>query len=460
MIPSLFFTVLIMNNTHLIKYVEPKSLAQRAGIAAGDILYAINGMPVSDILEYRYLCCEDFVKLTVQKQDGRMATLDIKKDPYHDLGMEFTYPLMSKPRRCHNKCIFCFIDQLPPGMRETLYFKDDDTRLSLLHGNYVSATNLSETDIGKICKMRISPINISVHATNSNLRIRMLGNKNAGNILIIMQKFAAHRIEMNTQIVLCKGVNDGQNLEYTLRDLAALHPQVHSVSVVPVGISRHREGLYPLQPFDKQDCRDVIEQVATLSANFLTTLGTCFVFLADEFYIKGEMPLPNYDHYEDFAQLENGIGMMTCFLDEFSLALDDDIAEVSPARVAVATGTLAYPYIQQCTDEIEKRFPMISIKLIPVRNDFFGENITVSGLLCGCDIIAQMGNLSGYDRLVLPSNLLRHGEDVLLDDFTLDELSKQLHIPNIACHNGGDDFLYTILGHSACTDATGTYPSF
>lgn len=427
-----------------IKGVTKGSVADKKGIKAGDKLIAINSHPIRDVLDYRFYMCEKNVTLTLASGEVK-----IKKGEYDDLGLEFETYLMDSQKSCHNKCIFCFIDQNPKGMREGIYFKDDDTRLSFLFGNYVTLTNVGDEELDRLVKMHISPINISVQTTNPELRCRMLSNRFAGKILEQMKRLADGGLDLNAQIVLCKGINDKAELERTLRDLEAFVPSLKSISIVPVGISKHREGLYPLEPFTKEDCIGIVENAGKIGDEFYKKYGTRLVFLADEFYVKAELPVPPVDYYEDFPQLENGVGMIRTMSDD----IDDEIEWLLESHeipfdkkrsVSVVTGKASFDFISGIVEKIKKIWYNIDCNVYCIRNDFYGENVTVSGLLTGGDIISQLKGCDLGDEVLIPRNALRHEGDKFLDDVTLEELEKELSVKVFPAKEGCE-FLYGII---------------
>ena len=435
-----------MNKYTLVSGCEPGSIAEEVGIEKGDMLLSVNGCDVKDVLEYRFLCADTEVSLEIKKANGEIEEIEIEKDEYEDLGIEFEFPLMSKPRACKNKCIFCFIDQLPKGMRDTLYFKDDDSRLSFLQGNYVTLTNLSEREIDNIAKMRISPVNVSVHTTDSELRVFMMKNKTAGRVCEIMRRWADAGIIMNCQIVLCRGINDGKQLDKTIGDLSEFYPSVGSVSVVPVGISDHREGLFELTPFDRESASGVLEQVEAWQKKLLKKNGTRFIYAADEFYLKAERSIPDYEEYEDFPQIENGVGLISSMRCEFEEAMEDAEKDGIRRKCSIATGAAAFEFIRGLAAAMKSKFENIDINVYRIENTVFGRNITVAGLICGNDIINQLKGKSLGDTLYITSSMLRDGENVLLDDITTDELSDRLGVKIETIENDGFDFLNKLSG--------------
>lgn len=429
----------------VIGYVEPESYAEEAGLEAGDIILSINGNEFYDILEYRFLTSESEVVLDVLKKNGDTEEITIEND-YEDLGIEFENSLIDKPQHCRNKCIFCFIDQLPDGMRETVYFKDDDTRLSFLQGNYVTLTNMSDNDIDRLISMRISPINISVHTTNPDLRVEMLNNKNAGKIYDIMKKFADNNIYMNCQIVLCRGYNDKDELDRTINDLANLHPYVQSLSVVPVGLTAHRDGLCELKAYDTKSSYDVVRQVEEWQSELLEELGTRFVYLSDEFYINSKLSIPRAEEYEGFPQIENGVGLMASMSEEFDAGLVLLGKKRIRKTVCVITGELAYGYILGLCQKLCRACDGLKINVYPIKNDFFGGGVNVSGLVVGGDIISQLKDKEIGETAFIPSSMLRAEEDVFLDDVTLGELCEELGCEVVPINSDGYEFIEKITG--------------
>ena len=432
---------------HLIQAVEEGGIAEEMGIEPGDRLLEINGETVEDIFDYQYMIEEEYVEVLIAKPSGEEWLLEIDKDYEEDLGVTFDNGLMDDYRSCTNKCIFCFIDQMPKGMRETLYFKDDDSRLSFLQGNYVTLTNMSEKDVDRIIKYHLSPINISFQTTNPELRCRMLHNRFAGESLKKVDRFYEAGIQMNGQIVLCKGFNDGEELERSIRDLTKYLPHLQSVSVVPVGLSRFREGLEPLEPFTREDARRVLEQIHRWQEKLYPEYGLHFVHASDEWYILAGEELPREESYDGYLQLENGVGMIRLMLEEYEdalarleepEALDNRILKGTYSSV---TGQIAYPYIRRMADRLMERFPEVKIQVFPIRNDFFGERITVAGLLTGQDIIAQLKGRDLGEILYLPENILRSGERVLLDDITVEDLAGALQVKTDIVKSSGYDFV-------------------
>lgn len=427
-----------------VAYVEPFSHAENAGIKVGDVLLRINGSDFYDILEYRYLTAEYEVELEVRKSDGEIVKVTITND-YEDLGIEFKEGLIDEAQSCRNKCIFCFIDQLPKGMRETVYFKDDDTRLSFLQGNYVTLTNMSDEEIDRLIAMRVSPINISVHATNPELRCKMLNNRFAGKCYNTMKKFADNGIMMNCQIVLCPEINDGAELDNTINDLAALYPNVNSVSAVPVGLTRYRDGLYPLKPYTKETAAQVIEQVSAIQERLLNEIGTRLIYLSDEFYIMAGLPIPSADEYEGFPQIENGVGLVASMQEEFDAAIKlVEKKEYSRKSVMMATGEIVGEFISSLAERVAE-ITGIDIRVYPIRNDFFGGEVNVSGLVTGGDIIKQLSDKEKAEVLIIPQSMLRDDDEIFLDDVTVSEVEEKLGMPIISVINDGYEFIEKII---------------
>ncbi len=427
-----------------IEYVEEGSLAEQAGIKSGDKLLKINDHIVRDILEYRYLMAEYEVTLEIEKTDGTIEVITIEND-YDDIGIQFKEELIDKAQSCTNKCIFCFIDQLPKGMRETVYFKDDDTRLSFLQGNYVTLTNMNDEEIDRLIDMRVSPINISVHTTNPELRCKMLNNRFAGKCFDIMKKLYKNKIMMNCQIVLCPDVNDKEHLESSLNDMASLYPYVNSISVVPVGLTKYRDGLYPLKPFNKESSKEVVEQVEKIQDKLYKKLGTRLVYLSDEFYINADLPIPCAQCYEGFPQIENGVGLVASIREEFDHAITYVKKSNNNRRVILVTGELVYPFILQMAHQVQQKSG-VQTKVYPIKNNFFGGGVNVSGLVCGGDIIEQMRGKTDADVLLIPDAMLRDNDDIFLDDVRVCDVEKELGIKVESVLNDGYDFVEKITG--------------
>lgn len=432
-------------NKNIVIKVEKGSIAEELGIEPGDAILAVNDTPFEDVFDYRYLINDEYIELTVKTRQGDICKAEIEKDYDEDLGIIFESGLMDNAKSCCNKCVFCFIDQLPKGMRETLYFKDDDTRLSFLQGNYVTMTNMKDKDIERIIFYHLSPINISVHTADMELRKKMLGNRFADKVLDIMKRLGEAGITMNLQIVLCPDINDKENLEYSLKVLSGYIPMARSLSIVPVGITAYREGLYPMRPFTPEECAGVIDTVERWQKKLKKEKGTAFVFAADEFYITAGRALPPVEAYEDFPQIENGVGMMTLTLDEAEKRLNALKGDNRKKHVSVATGEASYNFIKDIALRVEKKFPCVKIEVYCIKNNFFGGYITVSGLLTGTDITEQLTGKELGSCLLLPKNLLRSGERVLLDDMTVDDIEKALNIKIKITGESGEELIDTIL---------------
>ena len=414
---------------HVIASVEPGSIAEELELEAGDILLEINGNKIEDVFDYHYLMNEEYVEILVRKANGEEWELEIEKEFEEDLGVSFENGMMDDYRHCTNKCIFCFIDQMPPGMRETLYFKDDDTRLSFLQGNYVTLTNLKENDVEKIMKYKLSPINISFQTTNPELRCKMLHNRFAGESLKIVDRLVEAGITINGQIVLCKNWNDGEELERSMKDLYKYLPNLQSVSVVPVGLSKYREGLEPLEPFTKEDAKKVIAQIEKWQKKAVEEFGLHFIHASDEWYLLAEDELPKEESYDGYLQLENGVGMLRLLETEFQDALLEKSGDSVKRKVSIATGKLAAPFISKLMEDLKKKYTETEVMVYDITNEFFGERITVAGLITGQDLKKQLKNQDLGEKLLLPCHMLRSGEEVFLDDVTVSELSEYLQIP-------------------------------
>lgn len=443
---------------YIIKTVESGSIAEELELEPGDILLSINSEEIEDIFDYRFIIKDEYLEVAIRKKNGEEWILEIDKEFDEDLGIEFENSLMSEYRSCCNKCIFCFIDQMPPGMRETLYFKDDDSRLSFLQGNYITMTNMKEKDIDRIIRMHLSPINISVQTTNPDLRCKMLNNRFAGEKLKYLQRLYEGNVQMNGQIVCCKNVNDGDELRRTIKDLSKYLPYMRSVSVVPAGITKYREGLYPIETFNREEAGEVIDIIEGYQRQFYKEYGIHFVHASDEWYINAEREFPEEDRYDGYVQLENGVGMMRIFIDEFKDALEQltnskeypKLREKLQRVVTIAVGKLTYPTMKKFTEQMEILFPGLTINIFYIRNDFFGETITVSGLITGKDLVKQIkerqDNGEELGRILnIPSNMLRIGEQVFLDDMTVAEVETKLGMKLVTVESGGKDFIEAII---------------
>ena len=472
-----------MSSKHLITEIAKGSVAEGLGIVPGDFLLSINDTEVIDVFDYRYLSQDTELNIVIEKADGNICSYQIKKDEDDELGLEFKEALMDEYHSCSNKCIFCFIDQMPPGMRETLYFKDDDMRLSFLQGNYVTLTNLSDKDIERIIKYRLEPINVSFQTTNPELRCMMLHNRFAGESLKKARTLYEAGIIMNGQIVLCKGVNDGPELERSLKDLYEYVPVLESVSVVPVGLSKYRDGLYPLESFEKEDAKEVLKVIHKWQDKAYKEHGLHFVHASDEWYITAEEELPPEENYDGYLQIENGVGMLRSLIEEFEEGLIDiseainnykpgilgklskkaydrnyenlsGVAKVSSLikklnegrKLSIATGRIAAPFIQKLADKFMEQYPSYEIMVYPIRNDFFGEKITVTGLLTGVDVINQLKDKNLGDSLLISENMLRSGTDVLLDDTRLSDIENSLQTTTCVVKSNGKHLIESIIG--------------
>ena len=443
----------VKNSNNIISKVYKGSIAEEIGIEVGDLLIAVNDEEIHDIIEYKFLISDEYIELEIQKRDGEVYIYEIEKDFDEELGIEFVNPIIDKAKSCRNKCVFCFIDQLPKGMRETLYFKDDDSRLSFLQGNYVTLTNMSDKDVERVIKYHMSPINISFQTTNPELRCMMLHNRFAGDALKKVDRFYEAGIEMNGQIVLCKGVNDGAELERSISDMSKYLPHLRSVSVVPVGLSKYREGLYPLEPFTKEEAQQVLATIHKWQEKLFPEYGLHFIHASDEWYILAEEEIPDEDNYDGYLQLENGVGMIRLLLEEF----EDSLRQLRKSgamerwnhrkrEISTVTGRIVAPYIERMARRMEEEFPGLCVHVHPIRNDFFGERITVTGLLTGQDIMAQLKGEHLGEELLLPINVLRSGERVLLDDYTVEDISSALQVPVNIVKSSGYDFTESLLG--------------
>ena len=437
-----------MEHKHKISRIEPGSIADELGIEPGDLLLTVNDSVIEDVFDYHFLIHDEELVLLIEKPDGEEWELEIEKDYDEDLGMEFEQGLMDEYRSCRNKCMFCFIDQMPEGMRETLYFKDDDSRLSFLQGNYVTLTNMSEHDIDRIIRYHLEPINISFHTTNPELRCKMLHNRFAGEALKKVDRLYEAGIEMNGQIVLCKGINDGEELERSIRDMSRYLPYLRSVSVVPVGLTRYREGLYPLKSFTKEEAKGVLEIIHRWQKKLFEEHGIHFIHAGDEWYLLAEEEIPEEERYDGYLQLENGVGMIRLLREECKEAFQALPGDEKSRRVSMATGLLAYPELCRIADMLKEKYPGTKVQIYPIRNDFFGEKITVSGLITGGDLIRQLKGKDLGERLLLPCNMFRSEEDVFLDDVTLAEVEEALQVRADIVKSSGQDLIDAILGRN------------
>ena len=426
--------------------VEKGSPAAKCGIMPGDILISVNGHDIRDVLDYRFRLAESRVTLKIHR-GAELFDVTIKKDEYGDIGLGFETYLMDEKRSCRNKCVFCFIDQLPCGMRDSLYFKDDDSRLSFLMGNYITLTNLKEEDVERICEMKTSPINISVHTTNPELRVKMMRNKNAGEVLSYMRRFADAGISLNCQIVLCKGLNDGEELVRSMHDLCELTPNLIGVSIVPAGLTDHRDGLYPLEKLTADDLAKTVDTVDAFGEECLKKYGSRLFFCSDEMYLGCGRELPPEAYYEGYPQIENGVGMIRSmegeFRDELEFLGEYDLTK--PRKISTATGYLAYDFIKEISDRLMSLVPTLEMNVYRIKNDFFGENITVAGLVTGKDLYEQLKDKELGERLLIPSVMLRAEGDMFLDSMTVSELSEKLGVEIIPVDTNGMCFVSEVL---------------
>lgn len=428
-----------MNDYHIIKDIQPGSIAEEMEIPEGSRLISVNGNEVRDIFDYQFLIADEYVELDIEEPDGDICTYEIEKDLDEDIGLIFETSLMDDYHSCTNKCIFCFIDQMPPGMRETLYFKDDDSRLSFLQGNYITLTNMKEDDIDRIIRYRMEPINISIHTMNPELRCRMLNNRFAGDVLRYIERLYEAGIRMNGQIVLCRGVNDGGELENSIESLMRFMPVLQSVSVVPSGLTKFRDGLYPLKPFNKEDAKNVIDIIEKYQKKIYNSSGIHFVHASDEFYFLAGREMPEEDRYDGYPQLENGVGMVRLFMNEFYGSVCRYRERPEPGKKSLATGKLMAPLISDMLKEF-------NVDVHAVENRFFGKNITVSGLVTGTDLVEQLKGHDLGEKLLLPVNMFRAGEERFLDDVTKQDVEKTLGTEVLICPAGGENLLKAVFG--------------
>ena len=432
----------------IVKDIIKKSPAYKAGVRQNDTLVALNGNEIIDVLDYRFYQNDKKVEITFINAKGKLKKKTVKKEENTELGMEFETYLMDKQRSCRNKCIFCFVDQLPRGMRESLYFKDDDSRLSFLFGNYITLTNLTEHEINRIIKMHITPVNISVHTTNPELRVRMMKNKNAGEVLSIIDRFNAAGIKMNCQLVVCPGFNDGEELRRSLTDLTEKE-NIVSIAAVPVGISGHRENLPELTPFSRENAAETIDLINSFGEKCLAKYSERRAFAADEFYIIAEREMPNVDFYEDFPQLENGVGMWSLLKSEALASIDETECTPAPRKITIATGEAAFPLISDLAKKVTDKWPQIDCTVYPIKNNFFGGKINVSGLVTGGDIIKQLAGKDLGTHLLIPDSMLRYENDKFLDDVTVTQLQSELSITLTVVESSGDGFVNAMIGGEA-----------
>lgn len=431
---------------HIIKDIVPGSIAEEMEIEPGDYLVSINDEEIKDILDYKFQIFDEYITLVIEKKNGEEWDLEIEKEANEDLGIIFPEQLIEKPRSCANKCIFCFMDQLPDKVRNTLVFKDDDFRLSFITGNYVTLTNSGYKDLDRIIRYHLSPINISVHATDPEVRSMMLNNKIAYKVMEYIKYLTEHDIKINAQIVLCPNINDGKVLDKTIKELSEYAPNLQCIAIVPVGLTKYREGLYPLKVFDKEGASRTIDQINGWQAKFREKYGFNLVYLADEFYVKAEREIPEFKDYDDFPQLGDGIGMLAYFKKNF----DSYLKRFKPKKVnkvvSIASGKIVYNFMRARMDELEKKFEGLKINLYPIENTFFGPEITVTGLITGGDLITQLKDKELGEYLILCGDMLKDDADIFLDDVTLDEVKEKLNIEIKVNNDGGIGIIKDILG--------------
>lgn len=436
-----------MSKAHLIKNVLEDSIAWEMEIEQGDKLLSINDEELDDIFDYQFMTHDEELVVLIEKSDGEEWELEIEKEYGEDLGIEFEQGLMDEYHSCRNKCVFCFIDQMPKGMRDTLYFKDDDSRLSFLQGNYITLTNMTDDDVRRIVKYHLGPINISFHATNPELRCELLHNRFAGDALKKVDILHEGGIEMNGQIVLCPGLNDGEELERSISDMAKYLPNLQSVSIVPVGLTKFRDNLYPLRSFTKEEAKSVLQTIHRWQEKIYKEYGTHFIHAGDEWYILAEESLPDEESYDGYLQLENGVGMLRLLEDEFEDALSQQEGDARIGHLTIATGELVKEFLEELIGKFQEKFPNIKVDIRAIRNDFFGPQITVSGLVTGQDLIGQLKEKELGDALLLPCNMLRSGEKVFLDDITLEEVKEALQVQVDIVKSSGYDMIECLLSN-------------
>lgn len=430
-----------------IKSVETASYGEKSGIISGDVLLSINGHEIFDVLDYRFYIQAKKLRLVLERNGEEFSTAIRKSDEFADIGLEFDTYLMDKQHSCKNKCIFCFVDQMPEGMRDTLYFKDDDSRMSFLFGNYITLTGLCEREVQRITDMHISPVNISVHTMNPELRVKMMKNPNAGKVLSVLDRFSEKGIEMNTQLVLCPGINDGDELRFSLEELSKLYPSVKSIAAVPVGLTKYREGLYPLRTYTKAEASRVIDIIDEFNAHFsYFNDGKILAYASDEFYLIAERPLPDGDYYGEYSQLDNGVGMCALLKDEFISALEEATEREVNKKITLATGYAAFDMLSELCALAENKFKGLSVNVVRIKNEFFGDTVTVAGLVTGIDFKNQLKKLDLGEKVLIPAVSLRNEGDKFLDDVTVEELSQALNTPVIPVENDGYKLLEMIIG--------------
>lgn len=435
---------------HKIKSIVAGSIAEEMQIEAGDYLVSVNDEDIKDILDYKFQIFDEFITVVIEKANGEEWELEIEKEENEDLGIVFPEQLIEKPRSCANKCIFCFMDQLPDKVRKTLVFKDDDFRLSFITGNYVTLTNSGYKDLDRIIRYHLSPINISVHATDPEVRSMMLNNKTAGKVMEYIDYLTSHDIKVNAQIVLCPEINDGKILDKTIKELSEYAPNLQCIAIVPVGLTKYRKGLFPLRVFTKEECKDIINQIKKWQAKFKKKYGINLVYLADEFYMKSGVKVPDFKEYDEFPQLEDGIGMIAYFDKQFERYLRRFKGRTLNKTVSVATGKLIYPYMRAKMNELEKKFDGLKINVYPIENLFFGPEITVSGLITGGDLIKGLNNKELGEYLIICEDMLKSDEDIFLDDVTLEEVKNKLNTNIVVNARDGKSNIRAVLYGESC----------
>ncbi len=430
-----------------VEYVVPSSLCAGKKVRPGWELISVNGAEIRDVLDYQFQIKNEKLTLAFLTDEGKAKKIKLRKREGDDIGLEFKTYLMDKEEHCTNKCIFCFIDQMPPGMRSSLYFKDDDSRLSFLFGNYITLTNLKDSDIDRIIRLHISPVNVSVHTMNPELRVSMMKNRFAGSSLSMLKRLADAEIKLNAQLVLCPGVNDGEELEFSLSELGKLFPSIQSIACVPVGLTKYREKLPALRLYTPEEAKIVIDTVDRFGEDFKKKHGTRLAFCADEFYISAKLPLPGEEYYEDYPQLENGVGLCASMESEFELALSGAEIDPLPGEISLATGVAAYPFIKKLSESAKEKLPNMKFNVYAVENDFFGRSITVAGLITGRDLIDQLNGKSLGKALLIPSVMLKADEDVFLDDVTLEQASDELGVDVVPVMNDGGALFDALINY-------------
>lgn len=434
--------------------VLPGGIGEELGFEKGDILLSINGTKVEDILDYRFLLADEYVEVEILKPNKEVWEFEIEKDYGEDLGVEFEEAILDKAKSCTNKCIFCFIDQLPKGMRKTLYFKDDDSRLSFLQGNFVTLTNMKDEDIDRIIKYRISPINVSVHTTNPDLRKKILNNRFAGNVYERLEKLAAAGITVNAQIVVMPGINNGDELVRTVEDLYKLRPSIENVAAVPIGVTKFREGLADLEIYNKETAKEEINRIRVLQEKYIKEMGSPFIRLSDEFYVVAEEDVPNEEFYGGYEQLEDGVGMIRLLRETMAQDINDKLTKSGKGKFTLITGTSAFKELDKVCTDIREANNNIDIKCKAISNNFFGHTITVAGLLTGQDVIAQLKDNIDSEYLIMADNMFRKGYEpgditqrIMLDDLTAKDIEEKLGVKVIVCNYTGEDLIDLINEH-------------